>query len=118
MKTSLLIIAALGLCLAGCGGKSETPTGTTNPPATSGNPLDAPGEYLGAVVKGHQKAVKTVDVATLHQAIQLFQVQEGRYPKDLDELVAEKYISKIPPAPVGMKIVYDPQAGSVKVVKE
>lgn len=118
MKTSLLITAVLGVCLAGCGGKSESPTETTNAPTTSGNPLDAPGEYLGALVKGQQKAVKTVDVASLNQAIQLFQVQEGRNPKDLDELVAERYISKIPPAPVGMKIVYDPQAGSVKVVKE
>ncbi len=118
MKTSLLITAVLGVCLAGCGGKSESPTETTNAPSTSGNPLDAPGEYLGALVKGQQKAVKTVDVASLNQAIQLFQVQEGRNPKDLDELVAERYISKIPPAPVGMKIVYDPQAGSVKVVKE
>lgn len=118
MKTSLLLTAVLGVCLAGCGSKSDSPTVTTNAPTTSGNPLDAPGEYLGAVVKGHQKAVKTVDVASLNQAIQLFQVQEGRYPRSLDELVAEKYIAKIPPAPVGMKIVYDAQAGSVKVVKE
>jgi hypothetical protein len=62
--------------------------------------------------------VKTVDVASLNQALQLFNVQEDRFPKDLNELVEKKYIPKIPDAPYGMKIVYDAKAGNVKVVKQ
>jgi hypothetical protein len=44
-------------------------------------------------------------------------VQEGRYPKTLEELTPA-YISKIPPAPLGYKIEYDAVKGEVKVVKQ
>jgi hypothetical protein len=48
----------------------------------------------------------------------LFQVDKGRFPKDLDELVQEKYLTKVPDAPYGMKIDYDPATGTAKVVKQ
>ncbi len=106
MKTSILIAAALGMLLAGCGEKSDKPAQTTN------------AAYLGGLAKGQQSAVKTADAAALNQAVQLFNVQEGRFPNDLKELVEKKYIPKIPEPPHGMKIEYDAKAGSVKVVKE
>jgi hypothetical protein len=118
MKTKLFITAAVAVLIAGCGEKSDKPSQTTNAAASDGNPLNAPANYLGGLAKGQQSAVKTVDVSSLNQAIQLFNVQEGRFPKDLNELVEKKYIPKIPDAPHGMKIVYDTNAGSVKVVKE
>jgi len=118
MKTLLLLVFPFAaVLLAGCSQESTPPAQTTNAP-TSGNPPDAPGGYLGSLAKGHQSAVKTVDTTALNQAIQLFQVDKGRYPKDLNELVTEKFIPKIPDAPVGMKIVYDANAGTVKVVKQ
>ena len=103
--------------MAGCSKESSPPAQATNT-ATSSNPLDAPGGYLGGLAKGHQSAVKTVDTTSLNQAIQLFQVDKGRFPKDLNELVTEKFIPKIPDAPAGMKITYDANAGTVKVVKQ
>ncbi len=118
MKTALLITAAVAVLLTGCGEKSDKPAQTTNAATSDGNPLNAPANYLGGLAKGQQSAVKTVDVASLNQAIQLFNVQEGRFPKDLNELVEKKYIPRIPEPPHGMKIVYDANAGSVKVVKE
>ena len=48
----------------------------------------------------------------------MFNVEKGRNPKDLDELVTEKYLPKLPAAPYGMKLVYDAAAGKVKVVKQ
>ena len=48
----------------------------------------------------------------------MFNVNEGRNPKDLKELVDAKLISKIPDAPNGMKIAYDPATGSVSLVPE
>jgi len=114
---SILVPIALAVLLVGCSKESNPPTQATNAPS-SGNPLDAPGEYLGGLAKGHQSAVKTVDTTSLNQAIQLFQVDKGRFPKDLNELVSEKFIPKIPDAPAGMKIVYDTNAGTVKVVKQ
>jgi len=80
--------------------------------------MTAPADYLGAVGNAKQRAVKTVDVTSLTQAIQMFHVSEGRFPKDLNELVAQKYISKIPEAPYGQKIVYNPTTGQVSVVPQ
>jgi len=118
MKTLLLLVVPFAaVLLAGCSQESSPPAQTTNT-TTSGNSPDAPGGYLGGLAKGHQSAVKTVDTTSLNQAIQLFQVDKGRFPKDLNELVTEKFIPKIPDAPVGMKIVYDANAGTVKMVKQ
>ena len=117
MKTSFLLPVALAVTLVSCKKESTPPAQTTNAPS-SGNPLNAPGEYLGGLAKGHQSAVKTVDVSSLNHAIQLFQVDKGRFPKDLNELVTEKFIARIPEAPAGMKIVYDANVGMVKVVKQ
>ena len=53
------------------------------------------------------------NVITLNQALQTFNTQEGHYPKTLDELVP-KYIAKIPDAPAGFKMTYNPATGQVK----
>ena len=111
MKT-LSFVAAILLLLVGCSDKGGSPSNS------SGNPLDAPGDYLKAAAKGQQDAIKTVDTAALTKAIEMFQIDKGRLPKDMDELVKEKFIPKIPEAPAGMKITYDATAGTVKVVKE
>ena len=117
MKATFLLAAAAGLFVAGCGDKSNSPAQTTNA-ASGSNPLTAPVDYLDAAAKAKQSAVKTVDVTSLNKAIEMFQVDRGRFPKDLNELVAEKFISKIPAAPFGTKIEYDAIAGKVKVVKQ
>jgi hypothetical protein len=75
-------------------------------------------DYLNAVVKAQQVATKQVDVAFINQAIQQFNVMEGRNPKDLNELVEKKYMGKIPPVPYGSKLDYDASSGQVKVVKQ
>jgi hypothetical protein len=80
--------------------------------------LSAPADYVGALGKAQQTAVKTVDTTSLNQAIQLFNVDQGRNPKDLNELVEKKFIPKLPDAPRGMKLEYDATAGKVTVVKQ
>jgi len=117
MKKPLYLCLMVGLSFVGCSENSDTPAQTTNS-STSGNPLTAPVDYLGAISKAQKIAVKTIDTAALNQAIQLFNAQEGRNPKDLNELVEKKYIGQIPDAPYGMKIIYDANAGTVKVVKQ
>ncbi len=62
--------------------------------------------------------MKTVDTARLNEAVQLFHTEHGRNPADLNELVKEKYLPQIPPAPTGTKLTYDPQSGAVSVVKQ
>ena len=118
MKTRYCICIAAALLLAGCGEKADKAAPSTNATSSAVSPAGAPAGYLGGLAKGQQNAVKTVDTASLNQAIQLFNVDKGRNPADLNELVQEKFIPQIPPTPYGMKLDYDATAGTVKVVKQ
>src|SRR5262245_27454071 len=118
MKASLLPLSLFAaLVLVGCGDQSSKSGQSTNA-ASSGNPVTAPVDYLGAITKGEQSAVKTIDTSSISKAIQLFQVEKGRYPNDLNELVQEKFLPRIPETPYGTKLDYDPTTGQVKVVKQ
>ena len=109
-------LLAAGLLLAGCG-KDDSRSRTQTNASSSGNPLTAPVDYLGAAARAKQSASKTVLGAGLDQAIKLFYAETGRFPKDLKELTPQ-YLSNIPPPPVGMKYDYDPNTGAVKVVPQ
>jgi hypothetical protein len=106
-KLLLPVVPALVL-LSGCdGGSSSSQPESTNPADITNNTL----------VNSKRTADKTLDVSYINQAIQLYNVQEGRLPKTLDELVP-KYIAKIPDAPLGYKVTYDAQKGEASVVRE
>ena len=117
MKLFVCVALAANLLLLGCGQKSG-PAQASNTNASGGSPLTAPVDYLSAVAKSQQSAVKTVDTTSINKAIQLFNVDRGRNPKDLNELVQEKYMPQLPAAPYGMKLSYDANLGEVKVVPE
>jgi hypothetical protein len=129
MKTAFLgsVLCALAL-FSGCSEKKEANPATPGQKAaamndaisnnSSGSVLSAPADYLGAAVKAKQNAVKTIDVTSLNSSIQQFYAGEGRFPKDLQEVVSKKYITQIPAVPVGMKLQYDANAGEVKMVRE
>jgi hypothetical protein len=117
MKAPLCLTLALVL-LAGCGDKNDKSSASTATNAPGSNPLNAPSDYLGAIVDAKQRAVKTVDTVSLDQAIQSFSVEHGRYPNDLNELVQAKVIPRLPDPPYGMKFVYDPNNGTVKIEKQ
>ena len=118
MRAWILLLPAIGLFAAGCGQKSDKAAPGTNASSSGGNPLNAPADYLRGLGKAEQSAVKTVDTARIDQAISLFNVDKGRNPKDLNELVKEKFLTEIPPVPYGMKLQYDEQSGKVSVVKQ
>lgn len=116
-KLCLAGLLLLAIAPSGCSGKEEkSAKESTNAPTATGNPITAPVDYLGSVAKAKKVSEKTIDTASLNQAVQLFQASEGRLPKDLNELVTEKYLTRLPDAPYGMKIVYDGSTGQVKVV--
>ena len=110
MKTFLIPLVAAAALLAGCGDDSSKKTAA----ATNES---APGGYLGAIMQAQQHSEKVIDVAYINQDIQLFNASEGRYPKDLQELIPN-YLGKMPAVPNGYKIVYDTNTWSVKVVKQ
>jgi hypothetical protein len=118
MKIQFCFSLAVALLVAGCGNKSGASGAATNTTSSGSSVLNAPADYVGALGKAQQTALKTVDTASLDQAIQLFSGEHGRYPKDLNELIEQKLINRIPDAPRGMKIVYDAATGKVSVVTQ
>ena len=116
-STAFLFIAAL-LLATGCKPSDSSKTVSSTDTNSSAGVLQAPADYVGALGRAKQNAGKTVDVASLNQAIGMFQVDKGRFPKDLNELVQENYLKKLPDVPYGMKLDYDSANGQVKVVNQ
>ena len=119
MKTQLLFFAALLLAITGCKKAEETTAAKpTNQTSSSGNPITAPVDYLGAVSQAKRYSEKAIDLAQLKNAIQQFNAMEERFPKDLNELVQQHYLVSVPVPPRGMKIAYNPQTGEVKIFRQ
>src|SRR5215469_2807539 len=113
MKCAALFSLIALVCVTGCN--------PADPSAQSSRPMTNDGafsQYVGGLAQAKQNAGKTVDVASLNRAIDQFYVDKSRYPADLSELVTEKYITKVPDAPYGTKIDYDPATGKVQVVNQ
>ena len=118
-KSFILLFVVAGLCAACKRSEDSSAAGGTNPPvAPSGNPVTAPVDYLGAVAKGKTTADAKIDAASINKAVQLFYAQEGRYPKDLNEVIGPEYLPRLPAPPTGMKYNYNPATGEVKVVPQ
>ncbi len=108
MKFLMALSGAMIIALAGCsGGSSNSAPAQTNTAANNSSPIVQP------VVYAQQKA----DVASLTQAIQQYNAAEGHYPQTLQDL-APNYLAKVPQAPPGYKINYDPNSGAVSVVRQ
>ena len=120
MKTRLHTLLAVSLIVLGAapGCRDSSSTGSSPSSTSGGNPVTAPVDYLGAVSKGQQSAVNKLSLTGIQQAIQAYQAQEGKLPKDLQDLVKAKVLAKLPEAPRGMKFSYDPKSGEVKVVPQ
>jgi len=102
--------------LAACGKKEKTANLLTN--NGSGNPITAPVDYLGAVNQARKTAVKRIDMASLQNAINLFNAQEDRYPKDLNELAQKHYIQTVPALPAGSRFLYNSANGELRIVRQ
>ena len=123
MKTTLASFAlvptfVLVMASSGCSDKSSSGgSGGTNT-TSSGNPITAPVDYLGAVAKAQKSTTSKLSLVGIQQAIQMYQAQEGRFPKTLDDLVKAQVIGSIPPPPQGMKYSYDPKSGDIKLIAQ
>jgi len=119
MKATILLPLVALVFATGCGpsdsSSQSASTTTTNRNMTNDGAF---GQYVGGLAQAKQNAGKTVDLASLNRAIDQFYVDKSRYPADLSELVTEKYLTKVPDAPYGMKIDYDSASGKVQVVNQ
>jgi hypothetical protein len=103
------VLLSAGL-LTGC---SDAP-----PPSPETASEAGPGGYLKNVAESQQRAVKTVDLAAVNKAVETFYVQEGRFPKELLELVERNYLPTIPELPGGAVWKYDATNGIVSIGRE
>jgi hypothetical protein len=115
MKTfnCLFISIAAAIFLSGCGDSSKKATQAYN--AVS-NVVDAPLNYVGAVVQAKKYSEKVIDVSYVNEDIQMFNASEGHYPKDLQEMIPN-FLGKIPDVPFGYQLIYDTNTWTAKVVK-
>jgi hypothetical protein len=114
MKVLLLVTLAVVALVTSCS-KKEAPK-TQESGTSSGNPVTAPVDYLGAAAKANNTATKTLDLVNVSQAIRMFEASETRSPKNLNELVEKGYLKKLPVPPTGMKFSYDASTAQVKLV--
>ena len=115
MKRIVLVTTIACAGLVGCSQTSDSGTSGTNQ-SSSGNPLTAPVDYLGAVSKAHHSAKTKTAVFSIDSAVKMFQSEEGRNPKSLDEIVGGDYLPKLPDLPPNLKFEYNPTTGKVSVV--
>lgn len=106
MKICLLIVAVLTFCLAGCGKKQGS---------GSGSPINAVEKYGGLMGRALKRSKASNEVMYLSNKINLFKRQEGRYPSSLNELAEKGIVDQLPQAPAGTQFVYDPATGKVEV---
>lgn len=126
MKAFFLISVAAGLVLTGCSqsSSSTSPSATNSAQASSSqagnavaNSASTTPNYGGVLGQAKNYSINQIDLAQLKQAIQEYNAAEGHYPKDLQALIPN-YLAKIPKAPAGYQISYDPASGTVKVVRQ
>jgi hypothetical protein len=115
MRLSCLGIFFVAAVLAGCG-RSDPAEGPAQAGPPASNPLLAPVDYLGATAAGKKAAEKTVNLAPVLSALQQFHAAEDRYPAQLQELVQAGFLARVPEAPPGQFLRYDPTDGSVRWV--
>ncbi len=121
MKTALLGCGLFLLVMTSACHKNKEATPPAGQPPTQsagGNPLTAPVDYLGGIANAKRLAERTVDLAAVNNAIQLFNAQEERLPRDLNELVERRYLPALPAAPAGMRMIYNPATGELKMVRQ
>ena len=115
MKTPVVVtVLALTTLFVGC----KKPEAKPAADASSGNPLTAPLDYLAAQGRAKKFAEKTISTVELTSAIQKFQAMEDRYPRDLNELAQQHYLQAPPVPPRGMRFLYNPQTGDIRIMRE
>jgi len=114
----ITLLIAGSLLLAGCGRKQQADQKNQLTNNNSGNPITAPVDYLGAVNQARKTAIRRIDTASLQNAINLFNAQEDRYPRDLNELAQKHYIQAVPQLPPGSRFNYNAQNGEIQIIRQ
>ena len=111
-----VIVSLIGaVWVAGCG-PSDSTADAARAAKPASNPLAAPVDYLGATAAGKKTAERAAHLAPVVAALQQFHAAEDRYPTRLQELVQAGFLARVPEAPAGQALSYNPNDGSVRWV--
>ncbi len=100
MKTFAVLLTLAAVILAGCRRNPPAP-----PPVAAAAPESSPGAASDIT-------------ADPNLALGSFLMAKGRMPTNMQEMVTEKFLRAVPPAPAGKKYVIDPKAGRVVLVAQ
>jgi len=114
MKAALLAMLSAGLLL-GCNDAQQSSEKSSS---SDGSVATAPANYLNSAAQSQKKAVKTIDLVAINKAVEAFYVQEGRFPKKLEELEDKGFMRALPLPPAGTKLNYDTNSGVVTMQKD
>ena len=104
-------LCLLSTVIAGCGDNRSSNSST----AGSRNPATAPLDYLAVQGQAKKHSEGVVALAQIQQALQQFRTTEERWPESLQELVKAGLIARVPTAPAGQRMDYDPRTGTVRI---
>jgi len=94
---------------------SATANATANQPQSAGAMLEGYGHTL-AQARG--KAQYKTSFISVNQAIQAYQVEHGKSPGSLDDIIKEGLLPRLPDLPKGKRYNYNPQTGELTIVDE
>jgi len=115
MKAAFLV-SLFAVLLWGCNDAKQSPEKSSS--SSAGSVATAPVDYLNSAAQAQQKAVKTVDLVAINKAVEAFYIQEGRFPKTLEELQDKGFMRAVPVPPPGIKLNYDTNSGVVTMQKD
>ena len=104
-----VVVIFLTVGLAACGKKSAPES------EEDLNPANAVEKYGGVMGKTYKRAKSFDALLSLKHDITSFQVEQGRWPTSLQELVEKEYTKELPKPPEGMSFKYNPGNGSIRL---
>ena len=110
MKSTLYFLV-IGLLSSACSEQSEPDINENS----SGNPVTAPVDYLGAVNKGRKKATIDAGLMQVNNALNQYKATNPGPAGSLQELISEGLLTELPSLPNGMKWQYNPKTGEASV---
>jgi hypothetical protein len=111
---AIFLVVLVALLIAGC---NDSPTDNSASSNDKSKAAIAPTDYSTKPVNRPKRAVKPVDATVMNKAIESFYVQEGRFPKDLLELVEKGVLPRIPTLPGKAEWDYDTNNGVVNIIR-
>jgi len=114
----LIVLVVVAIVLykkrASSNGGPEPAPASTSSRGPGESLLNAPTDYLKAVVGAPGRTRRKTDLIQVQSEIRMYQAEKGRYPSSLEELAQWRGLA-VPPPPRGYSYEYNPQTGELSL---